>query len=358
MIKPPSKKKKFNLTLSFKAKYLIPFFVICISFVVILAAIIRNTQQQLMKISKNNTQQIQTISVALQQLQQQQHEYQKWWNHQRSNKIQNTLYDALYKIKLANLYFSVGDNHSALQLLNSTQSILEQLSNKQVDSLKQQITTIIEYLKKVSQVNTHQTIVTLDHTIRSIESLAVLNGYHVHNTLHEKMQSTPVNQTSSLPKSHWWNAVLNQLKQLVIIHRTQADEGIFFKENALLIKQMIIQKLLQMQQALLRNDFTLYQHNTNIVITWLTEYCSKNKTQFNMITTTLTHLKAYHIKLENHSIDFLALIDFTKNTIDQLDTHTTVKKEKSTVLIPKDTATKKPLPSTNHLVSSKVAIKI
>lgn len=317
------KKKKLKDRFFLKPKYFIVFFMVCIVFLVILAAIVRATQLHLIKASRDNTQQLRTMSLKLEQLQQQQNQYQRWWTHERANKMQNVLYDVLYKIKLANLYASLGENSSALQLLKNTQSILDTLNNEQIDLLKQQVIKTIEYLNQLAHVDINKTILTLDTTIQTIEILPVLNGYNSKKntkTVLEQKNEKP----SSTPQSHFWNSILKQLKQLVVIHRTKKGEGVFFKENALLIKQMIIQKLLQAQQALLINDFTLYQHNINIAMTWLKEYCSKDKAKLQAIIKTLTNLNAYKIELKNQSVDFFKLIKTTEKTIHQFDPSTTL----------------------------------
>jgi len=354
----PPKKKKLKGKLSFKPKYLVVFFIICVAFLVILAAVVRATQQRLIKTSRENTQQIQAISVNLQRLQQQQNQYQQWLKNERSNKTQNNLYDVLYKIKLANLYFSLGENLRALRLLKSTQSILDTLKNEQTTSLKQQITDTIEYLNTLAQININQTILTLDKTIQVIETLPVLNEYNSQkNTQTSSQQASE--KSSSIPQSHWWDPILKQLKQLVVIHRTKADEGIFFKENVLLIKQMIIQKILQAQQALLRNDFTLYQHNTNVAITWLKEYCSKDKVQLQAIIKTLTTLNAYKMTPKNQPTDFFTLIKITEKTIDQLHPNMTAQNTQSTSSKQNETLSNKtPSPSVVNALSSKPAIEI
>jgi uncharacterized protein HemX len=353
----PPKKKKLKDKLSFKPKYLVIFFMICVAFLVILAAVVRATQQRLIKTSRENTQQIQTMSLKLQRLQQQQTQYDRWWQHERSNNTQNNLYDVLYKIKLANVYFSLGENVRALQLLKSTQSILNTLNNKQTDSLKQQITDTVEYLNTLTQVNINKTIVTLDQAIETIETLPVLNGYSQQQNT-QIMPPQTSEQSPSTLQSHWWDPILKQLKQLVVIHRTKTDEGIFFKENALLIKQMIIQKILQAQQALLRNDFVLYQHNTNVAMTWLKEYCSKDKKQLQTIITTLTNLNAYKINSKNRSIDFYTLIDTTEKIIDQLSINTTAESTQSEPLKQTAHSSKVSLSPLIKTLSSKSAIEI
>jgi uncharacterized protein HemX len=329
----PRKNKRTKKIFSFNSKYLIVFFAVCFALFVILATVMRATQQQLMKTADENTQQIRTLSLQLQKLQRQENQYEKWWENERSNKIQNRLYDVLYKLKLANLYFNMGSFSQAKQLLIQTQPLLRAIGTKQSDVLNQKVDVIIEQLVTLTPVDINQTILVLDQINQTIEKLPVLNQAHTHSkqkpTAPEENASSMVKQSQAI---NVWRLFLNQLKQLIIIHHSNDNESIFFKENTLLIRQTLTQKILQMQLALLKNNFELYQHNTDIVITWLKEYFSLDKKQLNAVIQQLQNLRAYTVTIKPQSIDFPLLIKATNQAIQSININdTTMKTDQRTV---------------------------
>jgi uncharacterized protein HemX len=341
----------------FIKKYLTTFFVICTLFLIIMAGVIRTKQQTLIKSLAENITQTQANTVQLQNLEEQQNQYQDWWKNEHLKTKQNALYDILYKIKLANLYYILGNNRQTLQLLKSTASLLETISDqdKRGIDIKKRIDQSIQTVQVLSSINVSQTIVTLDAIDQKIQTLPVFNQYKMtSNDQQTKTAHPKTAKKTSLKK--WWAPILEQLRQLVTIHRTADDEGIFFKENALLIKQMVSQKILQAQQALLQNNIRLYQHDIDVVLTWLNEYFAKNRKKTEMLVRQLKNMRAYQIE-PPQAIHLLQLSHMVENWLESLQIHTPSSNTKTEKTVTQSYP-KSPLTTLPNLSPSKSIVEV
>jgi uncharacterized protein HemX len=272
-------------------KHLLVFSTLSIAFLLILAIVIRLHQQTLTKDIAAALEQTKRHSEQLITLQTRQNQYYYWWKNERLHNIEEVLYDVQYRVRLANLYYTLGDNANALKSLTSAVSLIHTLNDQRMNPLKTQIKSAINTLDALSNIDQTNTIFKLDTINTAIQTLPIAAQYQ---NKHKLPNNLPASKHTAFNNviNKWIYSIWSELKQLIIIRRADPDDGTLLKENTGLIKQMVSIKLLQAQQALLVNNIKLYQHNIHIVIDWLNHYFSQD----NPMIQELKQLQAYEIQ--------------------------------------------------------------
>lgn len=201
---------------------------------------------------------------------------------QMANKQTNTrpalsqLNELNYLIRLAEdtLHYS-HQTQSSIDLLNAALNRAKVLGNTELITA---INNDLSHLKEHTSQNTQTILSTINNMIEQANLLPVLN-----KTLTNNKETVLEKQESNTVQDYWINTI-SQLKNIIIIHRT--DEPIApllsLSQQTFLVINIKI-NLEKMQWAVLHNDNDLFHRTVNQTKQWLQHYFTTSKTQTDLL---------------------------------------------------------------------------
>jgi len=238
-------------------------------------------------------------------------QYQNFITPAKKKKKQNTLYNVEYMVRLANLYVTFGDTAQAANILAIAGHRLTALSDPSLSTVRKKLADDLIQLKSIPHLDTSYLIFQLDAINKQIQALPIAPNQIT-------LLTKDVNTIKKNKVKRWFDAILFQFKQLIIVrHTNQQITALLPTQKILFLKQNINQKILQAEWALLRNQPKLYKHNLKLIVKWLDIYFSKDSS----IHSIAKHLiKLHNIDLGKKISDLTPVIASIQQSMNQITT--------------------------------------